>query len=94
MGRLATLALDCVHREYPNKIVHVLVDDGDVRPPRELTPAFFGCFDWHSSVHGHWLLARLARLYREETFAEAARAALRRSLTVERIRGELSLIHI
>ena len=89
MRRLATLALDCVHREYPNKIAHVLVDDGDVRPPRELTPAFFGCFDWHSSVHGHWLLARLARLYREETFAEAARAALRRSLTVERIRGEV-----
>jgi hypothetical protein len=61
-GRFARLALDCVHREYPNKIAHVLSSDGDVRPPRELTPAFFGCYDWHSSVHGHWLLARAARL--------------------------------
>ncbi len=57
--RFARLALDCVHKEYPNKIAHVLSSDRDVRPPRELTPAFFGCYDWHSAVHGHWLLARL-----------------------------------
>ena len=62
-ARLARLALDCVHREYPNKIAHVLDGDEDARPPRELTPAFYGCYDWHSSVHGHWLLARLARLH-------------------------------
>ncbi|MCY3846085.1 MAG: DUF2891 family protein, partial [Acidobacteria bacterium] len=47
-ARLAGLALDCVHREYPNKIAHVLNDDADARPPRELTPAFYGCYDWHS----------------------------------------------
>ena len=63
--RFASLALDCVEREYPNKIGHVLHSDADVRPPRELTPAFAGCFDWHSAVHGHWLLVRLARLYPE-----------------------------
>ena len=62
-SRFAQLALDCIHREYPNKIAHVLNGDEDVRPPRELTPAFYGCFDWHSSVHGHWLLARVARFY-------------------------------
>ena len=55
------LALACVHRQYPNKIAHHLNSDADVKPPRELTPAFYGCYDWHSSVHGHWLLARLAR---------------------------------
>ena len=60
-GRFAQLALACVHREYPNKISHVLGGDVDVQPPRTLTPVFYGCFDWHSSVHGHWLLARLAR---------------------------------
>ena len=49
----------CVHKEYPGKIAHVLNGDQDVLPPRTLTPAFFGCYDWHSSVHGHWLLARL-----------------------------------
>ena len=49
------------HQEYPNKIAHVMSGDEDLGPPRELTPVFFGCFDWHSSVHGHWLLTRLLR---------------------------------
>jgi len=87
-GRMARLALDCVHREYPNKIAHVLNSDADARPPRELTPAFYGCYDWHSSVHGHWLLARLARLYPYEPFAAEARRALARSLTAEKLAGE------
>jgi hypothetical protein len=47
-ARFAELALACVHKEYPNKIAHVMNSDADVRPPRELTPAFFGCYDWHS----------------------------------------------
>ncbi len=88
-GRLAELALACVHREYPNKIAHVLNSDEDVKPPRELTPAFYGCFDWHSSVHGHWLLARLARLFPEAPFAERARAALAKSLTADNLRREV-----
>jgi hypothetical protein len=88
-GRFAALALACVHKEYPNKIAHVLNGDGDVKPPRELTPAFYGCFDWHSAVHGHWLLARLARTYPGAPFAAAARAALGESLTAEHIAGEV-----
>jgi len=55
----ANLALECVHQEYPSKIGHVMMSDDDVDPPRKLTPSFYGCFDWHSSVHGHWLLTRL-----------------------------------
>jgi hypothetical protein len=86
--RFARLALDCVHREYPNKIAHVLNSDADVRPPRELTPAFYGCFDWHSAVHGHWLLARVARLFPKERFAAEARSALARNLTRENIAAE------
>ncbi len=70
-ARFAGLALACVHQEYPNKIAHVLSGDADVKPPRELTPAFYGCFDWHSSVHGHWLLARLARTFPDAPFALA-----------------------
>ena len=88
-GRLASLALACVHREYPNKIAHVLNGDAEARPPRELTPAFYGCYDWHSSVHGPWLLARLARAQPEASFAPAARAALARSLTSENLAGEV-----
>ncbi|MCA9713503.1 MAG: DUF2891 domain-containing protein [Myxococcales bacterium] len=91
-ARFAALALACVHREYPNKIAHVLHGPEDVRPPHELTPAFFGCFDWHSAVHGHWVLARLARRYPDAAFAEPARAALARSLTPERIAGELAYL--
>lgn len=61
-GRFAALALDCVHREYPNKIAHVFNSDADVGTPSQLYPVFYGCFDWHSSVHGHWLLVRLLHL--------------------------------
>lgn len=88
-GRFAVLALDCVRREYPNKISHVLHGDSDARPPRELTPAFFGCYDWHSSVHAHWLLARLTRLVGHTDFADEARQALNRSLTAENIADEV-----
>lgn len=91
--RFSALALECVHREYPNKIAHVLSDDDDVHPPRELTPAFYGCFDWHSSVHGHWLLARLARRQPEAPFAADARAALDRSLSVDNIAAETSYLN-
>lgn len=88
-GRFAALALGCVHKEYPNKIAHVLNGDGDVKPPRELTPAFYGCYDWHSAVHGHWLLARLARRQPDAPFAAKAREALERSLTPANIAAEV-----
>jgi hypothetical protein len=91
--RFASLALACVHKEYPNKIAHVLQSDADARPPRELTPAFYGCYDWHSSVHGHWLLARLVRLAPDAPFAEKARAALRRSITPENIAAEVAYLN-
>jgi hypothetical protein len=87
--RFARLALACVHQEYPNKISHVLLADADARVPRELTPVFYGCYDWHSSVHGHWLLARVARLLPEASFAGEARAALDRSFTAENLAAEL-----
>jgi hypothetical protein len=82
------LALQCVHKEYPNKISHVLNSDADVAPPRKLTPAFCGCYDWHSSVHGHWLLVRLLRTFPDAPFAKAARDALKESLTAENLKAE------
>jgi hypothetical protein len=91
-GRFAALALACVHQEYPNKLSHVLASDADVRPPRDLTPAFFGCYDWHSSVHGHWLLARLARRFPAAPFAAPARAALARSLTPANLATEAAYL--
>jgi hypothetical protein len=91
--RFASLALACVHKEYPNKIAHVLNSDKDVAPPRDLTPAFYGCYDWHSSVHGHWLLARLARLSPDAPFAKTARAALAESITPEHIAAEVAYLN-
>jgi hypothetical protein len=90
--RFAKLALACVHKEYPNKISHVLNSDADVAPPRKLTPAFCGCYDWHSSVHGHWLLVRLVRTFPDAPFAKDARDALKQSLTAENLKQEAAYI--
>jgi len=91
-ARFAGLALKCLHAEYPNHISHTLDGDSDARPPHELTPAFYGCFDWHSAVHGHWLLVRLARLFPDAPFAPPARAELARSLTPQNIAGEVAYL--
>lgn len=90
--RFANLALACVHKEYPNHISHTLNSDADAAPPRKLTPAFYGCYDWHSSVHGHWLLVRLVRTFPDAPFVQAAREALRQSLTAENIVQEASYL--
>lgn len=89
VDRFAGLALTCVHQEYPNKISHVMSGDEDVAPPRELTPVFYGCYDWHSSVHGHWLLLRLLRLFPEGDFASAAAAALAESFQASKVAIEI-----
>ena len=91
-ARFADLALACVAKEYPNKIAHVMSGDADAKPPRLLTPAFFGCYDWHSAVHGHWLLARLARTFPSAPFAAPAKAALAASLTPEKIAAEVGYL--
>jgi hypothetical protein len=69
-----------------------MASDADAKPPRVLTPAFYGCFDWHSSVHGHWLLARLAKGFPNAAFAAPARAALARSLTPANIAVEVEYL--
>ena len=91
-ARFAGLALKCLHQEYPNHISHTLASDADVRAPRALTPAFYGCYDWHSDVHGHWLLVRLVRLYPDAAFAAPARAALERTFTAQNIAAEVAYL--
>ncbi len=75
-ARFANLALKCLHAEYPNHISHTLDSDADARPPHVLNPAFYGCYDWHSDVHGHWLLVRLLRSFADAPFAATARTEL------------------
>ena len=92
-GRFAALALACVQKEYPNKISHVLNSPDDIKAPHELTPAFYGCYDWHSSVHGHWLLARLVREFPQAAFVPEAVAALKVNLAPARIAGEVDYLN-
>jgi hypothetical protein len=87
-SRFAALALACVEKEYPNKIAHVLNSSDDVKGPRALTPAFYGCYDWHSSVHGHWMLARLVRMFPALPELDAIVKALDANLTAANIQVE------
>ena len=89
---LAAMALAALRREYPHHLLHLMQSDADRRAPHELHPAFFGCFDWHSAVHGHWCLARLARLHPEAGFAAPARRALAQSLTPGNLAAEAAYI--
>lgn len=89
--RFSKLALDCVHREYPNKIGHVMNSDEDAKTPSQLHPAFYGCFDWHSSVHGHWLLVRLLHVGNPDgAWRDTAIAKLSQSFTAENIATEIA----
>ena len=87
--RFSSLALDCMHREYPNKLGQVLKDETRLLPPRTLHPAFFGCFDWHSSVHGHWMLVRLLRDFPDHPDRQRMIDGLSRSLSSANIAGEV-----
>ncbi|MBS3944631.1 MAG: DUF2891 domain-containing protein [Melioribacter sp.] len=87
------LALKCVQKEYPNKLDHVMNDVSEVQSPANLHPAFYGCFDWHSSVHGHWMLVRLLKLFPDLETAPAIRKALNENLTSENIRIEVEYLN-
>lgn len=82
------LALAGIDREYPNKPGHVFQSDQDVRAPRKLHPVFYGHFDWHSSVHGHWTLVRLVKLFPEHEKAAGVRAVLEGRLTEKELLAE------
>lgn len=88
-SHFAKLALKCIHQEFPNKPGHVMDNADDVKAPALLHPAFYGCFDWHSSVHGHWMLIRLLKEY--PTLPEAAeiREKAGSNLTRENLEKEL-----
>jgi hypothetical protein len=90
--RFARIALAGIEREYPNHIVHLMSTDQDAAPPRVLHPAFFGCFDWHSAVHTHWLLVRLLALHPALESRAAILAALARTLEPGRLRVEAAYL--
>ena len=87
-GQFARLALAGLDREYPVKPADILASAQDLRPQREVHPAFFGSFDWHSSVHGHWLLVRLLKIQPDMPNAAEARRALDAHLTRDALAAE------
>ena len=91
-AQFAHIALGHVTREYPNKLDHVLGSDHDALTPRDLHPIFHGSYDWHSCVHGYWLLARLRRRFPDHPFAAAVSAQFDAALSADNVAGELAYL--
>lgn len=89
-SRLAELPVRCLQTEFPNKLNQVLGSQEELGPPRQLHPAFFGCFDWHSSVHGHWMLIATLRRFPDLPEAHQIRQLIQTTLSEENLRGELA----
>lgn len=87
------LAMNCIQKEYPNKLSHVMNNALEVDNPKALHPAFYGCFDWHSSVHGHWLLVRLLKRFPDLPERKTIRASLHANLSKENIQQEVAYLH-
>ena len=92
IDHFVALALGHIDREYPNKLDHVINDATELMSPRELHPIFYGSFDWHSCVHGHWLLVRALRLYPSLGQAAEVMALLDRRFTAENVRAEVEYL--
>ncbi|PKD16661.1 hypothetical protein APR41_07590 [Salegentibacter salinarum] len=89
-NRLAELPLNCINTEYPNKLNQTLENEEALGEPSELHPAFYGCFDWHSSVHAHWSMVSLLKQFPDMEKAETIREKLKESLSEENIQGEVA----
>jgi hypothetical protein len=90
---LVELPLHCITQEYPNKLGQVIGSSADLKTPLELRPAFYGCFDWHSAVHGHWSLVELVNKFPDINHKEAILTTLEEHLTTENIAVELAFFH-
>ena len=89
---LASLPLKCIIQQYPNKTAHVVTSDSDQlnSSPRQLHPVFYGCFDWHSAVHGHWMLVKLLKMFPQLPEAAAIRAGFNSRFTAANILAEVN----
>ncbi|MGF1494884.1 MAG: DUF2891 domain-containing protein [Microcoleaceae cyanobacterium] len=90
--QFAQLSLDCIAREYPHVHRYWLEQSEDLVPPKQLTPVFYGCLDWHSAVHSHWTLIRALRCLSgsDQNFETTARTALNQNFTPEKIAVEVA----
>ncbi|HUQ67751.1 MAG TPA: DUF2891 domain-containing protein [Flavitalea sp.] len=88
-SHLASLPLKCITQQFPYKTGVVFSDSSLIKSPQKYHPAFYGCFDWHSSVHGHWMLIRLLKEFPNLPQADTIRALLRSQLSALNIQGEI-----
>lgn len=87
---LVQLPLHCMNTEYPNRLSQTLSSDADLKSPSQLHPAFYGCFDWHSAVHGHWSLVSLLKQFPEIDNAEAIKEKLLQNISKKHIESEIA----
>lgn len=92
-NRLAQLPLHCMNTEYPNKLNQVVAGSNDLQSPRALHPAFYGCFDWHSAVHGHWSLVSLLKQFPGLDNADEIKEKLLANISRENIINEIAYFH-
>jgi hypothetical protein len=92
-SHFAQLALNCIQTEYPNKTGHVNLNESDNGTPAELHPAFYGCFDWHSAVHGHWMLVRLLKLFPDLPEGPEIRSKLNQNLSRANLLQEAAYLY-
>ncbi len=91
--KLYKFSFDCIDKEYPNKPGEVLGDDSYLAPPRIIHPAFYGCFDWHSSVHGHWALVTILKEYPDFAKKDVIIAKLKKNITADHILKEVAYLN-
>ena len=89
-NHLATLPIKCLQQEYPNKLNQLLLNNTELLSPKELHPTFYGCFDWHSSVHGHWSLVYLLSKHQDLKDKERIIEMLKVNLSKENIAAEIA----
>lgn len=88
-NQLSQMPLRCMQQEFPNKLGQTLANENDIGTPKELHPAFYGCFDWHSSVHGHWMLVKLLKEFPDLENRTIIEQKLKENITKENILKEL-----
>lgn len=89
-NKLAQVPLECIEKEYPNKLNQTLADSTHLQSPKELHPIFYGCFDWHSSVHGHWLMASVMNMFPDSEIEKEITAVFNRQFQVPNVQKELA----
>jgi len=88
-NQLIELPLHCVENEYPNKLGQTIGSDEDLQSPEALHPIFYGCFDWHSAVHGYWSMVTLVKQFPDMEKADRVKEILQKNITAKNVSKEL-----